>query len=51
VSCRSAVPAYCHHKSSNRAYVYIGRKKVYLGPYGSEESKKEYTAGSSASDW
>jgi integrase len=36
------VSKYCLHKPSNRAFVYVRRRKVYLGPYGSEESKAEY---------
>ena len=33
------VPAYCHHKPSGRAVVYIGRQAIYLG---SNESHENY---------
>lgn len=36
------VPSYCLHKPSGRAVVYIDRKAVYLGPFGSEESHRNY---------
>lgn len=36
------VPSYCLHKTSGQAVVRIGGRDVYLGPYGSEESKNEY---------
>jgi integrase len=39
---RCAVPSYCLHKPSNRAYAYVRRRRVYLGPYGSDASKAEY---------
>lgn len=43
----SAVPAYLHHKPSGRAYVRLrtpdgGRRTVYLGAFGSLESRAEY---------
>ena len=38
------VPSYCRHKPSNRAYVKLNGRQVYLdGPYGNEESCKSYT--------
>jgi integrase len=36
------VPAYGHHRPSNQARVRIGGRDIYLGPYGSPESKTEY---------
>ena len=35
-------PAYREHKPSGQARVIVDGKHVYLGRYGSEESKKEY---------
>jgi len=42
-----SVPSYLHHKASGRAYCVLrradgSREQVYLGPYGSEESLREY---------
>lgn len=39
---KATVPAYRLHKASERAVVYIDRREVYLGPYGSPESKARY---------
>ena len=40
---RSAfVPKYCLHKPSGRAYVRIRGKVIYIGDYGTVESKAEY---------
>ena len=39
---RVAVPKNCLHKASNRGYVFVRGKRIYLGGYGSEESKAEY---------
>ncbi len=39
---KSFVPKYCLHKPSGRAYCRIRGKVVYLGVYGSPESKTEY---------
>ncbi len=44
---RQPFPAYCHHKPTNQAYVRITRpdgtrETVYLGVYGTEESRAEY---------
>ncbi len=36
-------PAYCLHKPSGQAYVRIQDHFVYLGPYGTPESKNEYS--------
>ncbi len=36
------VPKYCLHKRSGRAYVRIQGRQVYLGPFGSAESRKAY---------
>lgn len=38
----SFVPKYCLHKPSGRAYVRIRGKVVYVGDYGSDESKQQY---------
>ena len=38
----SRPPKYCHHKATKRAYVTINGKEIYLGPYGSQESKDAY---------
>lgn len=35
-------PAYCHHKASGKAVVRLSGRDVYLGPYGTEESKSAY---------
>ena len=37
-----AVPAYCRHKSKNRAYVRLSGDFIYLGEYGSPESHAAY---------
>jgi integrase len=43
VSAKAAkLPAYCLHKPSGRAVVYLNRRAVYLGPYGSPESLRRY---------
>jgi hypothetical protein len=44
---RKSQPIYSHHAPTNQAYVRIPvgkgkRKTVYLGPWGSPESKAEY---------
>ena len=40
---RSAfVPKYCLHKPSGRAYIRIRGKVVYVGQYGTADSKREY---------
>ena len=36
------VPSYCLHKRSGQAIVVLSGKMFYLGPYGSEVSKREY---------
>ena len=36
------VPKYCLHKPSGRAYVRIRGKVIYVGDYGTAESKQEY---------
>lgn len=36
-------PKLCHNKKKNFAYIYIGRKQVYLGKWGSDETKAAYT--------
>ncbi|XZE20345.1 hypothetical protein SH449x_000213 [Pirellulaceae bacterium SH449] len=35
-------PGYCLHKPSGRAYVNLGGRVVYLGKYGTPESRDEY---------
>ena len=35
-------PGYCRHKPTNQAYVNLGGQVIYLGAYGSEESKERY---------
>lgn len=35
-------PAYVHHRPSGQARVRLGGRDFYLGPYGSEESRREY---------
>src|SRR5438876_1135851 len=35
-------PSYCHHKASDRAYVTISGKPVYLGKFNSAESRREF---------
>jgi hypothetical protein len=36
------VPAYCHHKSRDQAYVRFGSEMIYLGRYDSPESREKY---------
>lgn len=45
---RNPVPSYLRHKPSGQAYVALttpegGKRFVYLGVYGSDESRREYT--------
>lgn len=35
-------PGYCLHKASGRAYVNLGGRVIYLGKYGTAESRLEY---------
>ena len=42
MSRRSSVPAYTHHRASGQARVRIAGRDVYLGPYGSAESRERY---------
>jgi hypothetical protein len=39
---RSKVPSYRLHKPSGQARVIIGGEHLYLGPYGSAESREKY---------
>jgi integrase len=39
---KALIPKYSRHGSSDRAVVYIDRKAIYLGKYGSPASKKKY---------
>ena len=36
-------PKLCHNKRQNFAYIYINRKQIYLGKWGSDEAKAAYT--------
>ena len=36
------IPSCCHHKPTGQAYVRLAGKQVYLGVYGTAESKAEY---------
>ena len=36
------VPAYCHHKAKDLAYVRLNGEMIYLGKYGSPESREAY---------
>ena len=36
------VPAYCHHKSRDQAYVRFGSEMIYLGRFDSPESREKY---------
>jgi len=36
------LPSYCRHKASGQAVVTIDGRDVYLGRYGSRESKTKY---------
>ncbi len=38
------VPSYCHHKGTGQAYIKVKGRFVYLGPYGSPESRDAYAA-------
>ncbi len=35
-------PKYCHHKATQQATVSLNGKRIYLGPYGSPKSHREY---------
>lgn len=37
-----SVPKYCRHKASGQARVHLAGRDLYLGVYGSEESRAEY---------
>jgi integrase len=39
---KTTLPAYCLHKTSGRAVVFVDRKPVYLGKYDSPESRRKY---------
>jgi integrase len=39
---KSAVPGYSRHSSSGQAVVYVNRRRIYLGPHGSPESRQRY---------
>ena len=39
---KSLKPSYCHHKVSGRAFVTLDGRRVYLGKFGSQESKDRY---------
>ena len=42
VSAKIRIPSLRQHKPSGQAVVSLGGKDVYLGPYGSPESKRKY---------
>jgi len=42
MACPTGIPGYLHHKASNMAYVRLIGNDIYLGFYGTKESKKEY---------
>lgn len=39
---KSLIPAYLLHKPTGQARVRINGKDFYLGPYGSDESRRKY---------
>ncbi|QDT67465.1 site-specific tyrosine recombinase XerC [Planctomycetes bacterium MalM25] len=41
---RTRLPTYAHFKPRNQACVWIKRRRIYLGPYGSPESHERYAA-------
>jgi integrase len=41
---KKRVPSYTHHKGSGQALVRIGGRPVYLGKYGTDESKQRYAS-------
>ena len=41
---RKSLPSYRFHKPTGKAVVTIGARDHYLGPYGSEESRRQYGA-------
>jgi hypothetical protein len=40
---KTAIPKYGLHKPSGQACIYINRKRHYLGPWDSPESKEAYS--------
>ena len=36
------VPSYRHHKASGQAVVALDGRDVYLGPYGTDQSRERY---------
>ena len=44
-------PAYCHDRTTDRAYVRIDGRKVYLGPHGSPESRTLYQRTVTVDEW
>jgi hypothetical protein len=42
MSRKTGIPTYGRHAATNQARVIVGGKHIYLGQYGSEESKREY---------
>jgi hypothetical protein len=41
---KPSVPTYCLHKPTGQAYMRLAGKVIYLGKYGSVESKQKYAA-------
>jgi integrase len=39
---KKQLPKYCHHKTTDRAFVRIKGKTFYLGKYGTKASRREY---------
>jgi integrase len=42
MSRRKGIPGYCRHKGTGQAYATVNGKEVYLGAYGSAESRRAY---------
>jgi hypothetical protein len=40
----SQLPAYCHHKQSGQAIVYVNGRQIVLGTYNSAASRQKYNA-------
>lgn len=40
---KSVLPSYKLHKPSGQAVAYVNRRTIYLGPFGSPESKRRYS--------
>ena len=40
---KNPTPKYCNHKASGRGYVTLGGERIYLGRYGTPESRDRYS--------